>query len=315
MGDLPPGLAAFRAKAKANAAVSTVPQPNPEPVQPSRSRDASPVRPEPVAPVVDPSKWQLDDTEEQYGAIWSSRLKRYLSEPVKLKVGESIQFELTRFFPHIRGFVTLKAATAEQEALELRDVKTNECISKLDMARYNSRVDIAWRIIRKKKNLGNDDETTPDQGVNDVEENGDDGEEDEDARRGEDTLEQFYEHLKSKDAYMNSEDKIWRTHFIVDNDPRGNGRKALRMDTVQIKLRKYSKKKAKKEQEALDWEVRKLKQATNIPSSLFYKQVQALAGQPRTRRSRFAVSLPDGDDSDAIEDEEGDSFEAEDEDN
>lgn len=323
MSELPPGLAKIRAKVKPSAA----PSPNP-PTKPEapRNRDASPVRQaeaDPRANIADPERWTLDE-EAQNGAVWSVRLGKFISNPQPITVGEAISFDMVRYFPFMRGFVKLKPQTAALEVLEIRDAKTSECLASLDLSRYNSRVDIAWqRLSKKKKN----NTTHPDQDVGDIEEKGSDSEdeiEEEDARRAEDTLEQFEAKLRKKTARMSSEDKQWTLAFTICDDPRGNGRRAIKLSEVSVKFRKFSKKKAKKEQKVLDWEMRKLKQSTNIPSSVFYKQVQALGSQPRTRRSRFTeeqrqfyldLHNPGGGDESDVVDEEGDNFEAEDEDN
>lgn len=335
MTDLPPGLAARRAKVSA-AIVSTAPSPNPDQGlisgRQSSSRDASPRRsPVPVESSVDTSQWQLQDGKE-YVAVWSVRLGKFISKTAQpLVYKKPMHFDLIQFYPRVLGFLQVKPENIGKivEILELRNPRQSQAedgeeqdnppiYSVLDLSRNNLRSDPSWRHKKKKHS------TNSDQGVDSDEhniENESDAEE-EDARREEDNLEQFAAKLGSNRADMKTEGKEWKLQLEIGDHPVKAGKKAISITNITVTLRPIDKKKEKKRQQALEWETRKLKKATAIPSSLFYRQVNEVAGKTRTRRSRFTeeerkfyLKLHDAnsdDDESDVNEEPGDDMDEED---
>lgn len=336
MTDLPPGLAARRAKVNASvvSASSSHPDQDLKSERRSHSRDASPERaipPAPTGPPVDPEQWQLQEGTE-YGAIWSTRLGKFVStEALPIVHKKPMKFTLVQFYPRVLGFLKVKPKNVSKivEVLELRDPRLPEAEidkegypipptptvhSVLDLSRSNLRSDPKWRHKKNKKQSA-----SPDQGVqNDGSES---DKEEEDARREEDSLEQFAGKLRSSHAEMKTEGKEWTVKLEVNDHPINSSKKAISIVSVSITLHPYDKKKEKKQQKALEWETRKLQKATAIPSSIFYRQVKELEGRPRTRRSRFTeaeqafyLKLHDAasDDESDVGEEPGDEMEEDD---
>lgn len=334
MSDLPPGLAARRAKVNA-AIISTAPSPNPDQRlqsgrQPS-SRDASPKRsPAPVESSVDTSQWQLQDDTE-YVAVWSVRLGKFISKTAQpLVYKKPMHFDLIQFYPRVLGFLQVKPENIGKivEILELRNPRLHQVeeqdesdptiYSVLDLSRNNLRSDPNWRHKKKKHSA------SPDQGVDSDEHNieNESDVEEEDARREEDNLEQFAAKLGSSRADMKTEGKEWKLQLEIKDHPVKAGKKAISITNITVTLRPVDKKKEKKLQQALEWETRKLQKATAIPSSLFYRQVNEVAGRTRTRRSRFTeeerkfyLKLHDAnsdDDESEVGEEPGDDIDEED---
>lgn len=337
MTDLPPGLAARRAKV--NASVTATQSSHPDQGlnydRHSRSRDASPERaipPAPTGPSVDPEQWQLQEGTE-YGAIWSTRLGKFVStEALPIVHKKPMKFTLAQFYPRVLGFLKVKPKNVSKivEILELRDPRLPQATetdkegyeippapivhSVLDLSRNNLRSDPKWRRKKNKKHS-----TSPDQGVQ--YDGSESDHEEEDARREEDTLEQFAGKLRSSHAEMKTEGKEWTVKLEVSDHPINASKKAIAIVSVSIALHPYDKKKEKKQQKALEWETRKLQKATAISSSIFYRQVKELEGRSRTRRSRFTeaerafyLKLHDAasDDESDVNEEPGDEMEEDD---
>lgn len=206
--------------------------------------------------------------------------------------------ECSPFYPYMRGFIS---ALDKQEILELRNprftpeeyagvgleegAKQPKPLSVIDLQHFNLRSDLKWKFISRKKRSAGEETTNPDQGVK-VDQSDDDSEE-ENPTRAEDTLEQFAAKLKRPTAILKPEDLPWTAEFQVVPSPRGTGKKMIQLLRIKFTLKKVNKKKEKAKQKILEWEVRKLDKHSRIPSSVFYRDVTALAGQKRQSKPRF----------------------------
>lgn len=345
MSELPPGLAKRRTAVAAAAAAAQppprsqpAPSPSPTPTLPPKTssalakRDASPIRETGAAGGKKIERAKATKKGELFG-IWSVRRKRYISDFRPVSNAQYSLFTMSmRYLPQMFGFQLPADPSRPKdwpaEVLELRDTFNDKVVSSLDLIkRHNLRSDPDWELAsRKRKQAGTDDAPVQDSSSDDDEDAAE-----EDPQRAEDTLEQFAAKLRVPTARLTSEDGQWQLLFRIIARPPVPGEdtstlppdaKSIQLEKVNVRLARVSKSKLKKEKQALDWEVKKLSDSTKIASSIFYKQVEALANQPRQRRNRFSeaewqyhlnLGNPDAEDEDDDDEDDGEEEEDEDE--
>lgn len=244
MAELPPGLLELR-KARAEAASKTAVKPeiksevkreksaSPPPASPVR--DASPKRESKHKSaskkvIIDPAKWTPIEGRTNY-ALWSNRLKRYVSGPTvatkKSKKGKSlrfVKFQLAPFWPNLSGF-----SAAAEEVLEIRNIESGRCKAVVDMTGYDLRVDVKWNLPKAKDGeLEEDDEELP---------NG----------AAQLRLSEFVPQLLSRTADMLDEERNWAATMQIQTHPNNDAVYAIAMTNLKVKLVKPSKKQTKKE--------------------------------------------------------------------
>lgn len=338
MSELPPGLAKRRIAAAAQPPAKPQPAPSPSPAPAPKlpapaKRDASPSRDSGPAGGKKIERAKATKKDELFG-IWSVRRKRYISDFRPISSAQYSLFTMSmRYLPQMFGFQLPadpgKPKEWPAEVLELRDTFNDKVVSSLDLIkRHNLRSDPDWELATKKrKKSGPEDAPVQDSSSDEDDEDA----AEEDPHRAEDTLEQFAAKLRVPTARLTSEDGQWQLLFRIIARPPVPGEdasalppdaKSIQLEKVNVKLARVSKNKLKKEKQALDWEVKKLSESTKIASSVFYKQVEALANRPRQRRNRFSeaewqyqlnLGNPDAEDEDEDDEDDGEEEEEEDE--
>lgn len=312
MAELPPGLAQLRK--------AIVPKTNPKTTADvdiaadrhksskasssahnSPERDASPKRKsepskntKPLAVTkVDPEKWSIVEGRTNY-ALWSCRLKRYVSEPAVAKRKESksekkhgskhskkgekkgkkgkkkkkrskgngdrlVKLKLPGFYPHLPGF-----SEGKEEVFQLRNIQDESVVAVIDLTGYDVRAQPAWKFPKKKDGeLEDDDDVIGD------------------GKQADYTLKQFAELLVSRSAHLREEDNAWDAVFTVCEHPSRAGSYAVALTQLNVKLITITDKHRKKEtreRSRIQKEVAEL-QADHENSSFKPKD------GPRTRRS------------------------------
>lgn len=273
MADLPPGLAQLRKtiipKTSPKTTADNVATADSHKSSKSSSsahsspeRDASPKRKsetskntKPLAVAkVDPEKWSIVENRTNY-ALWSCRLKRYVSEPAVAKRKESksekkrsskhskkgkkdkkkkrskgsgdrlVKLKLPGFYPHLPGF-----SEGKEEVFQLRNIQDESVVAVIDLTGYDVRAQPAWKFPKKKDGEMEDDDDVIGDG-----------------KQADYTLKQFAELLISRSAHLREEDNAWDAVFTVCEHPSRPGSYAVALTQLSVKLITVTDKHIKKE--------------------------------------------------------------------
>src|SRR3989338_7616172 len=232
----------------------------------SPERDASPKRKsetskntKPLAVTkVDPEKWSIVEGRTNY-ALWSCRLKRYVSEPAVAKRKESknekkrsskhskkddkkgkkdkkkkrskgggdrlVKLKLPGFYPHLPGF-----SEGKEEVFQLRNIQDESVVAVIDLTGYDVRAQPAWKFPKKKDGEMEDDDDVIGDG-----------------KQADYTLKQFAELLVSRSAHLREEDNAWEAVFTVCEHPSRPCSYAVALTQLNVKLITVTDKHIKKE--------------------------------------------------------------------